>query len=310
MVCGALSENSPAIDSATGDFSFIIDDFDGQARIQGKLDIGSDEFSLEDIKRRPVTPDSVGPNWLNNPLIPKVLSIQLDGSGSVELDPVGGLYEVGTWVTLTAVPLDDWTFSEWSGDLSGTNPVDSIYIDDDKTVIARFSPPTQYKIVPWIIGKGQLLYDPPGNSYSPGTVVWVTAVPDDDWIFDSWSGALSGDLNPDSLIMDADKAIQAKFLDVTSIERPGISHSYHLSQNYPNPFNPETRIVFSIAEAGETVIEIYNSLGHKIDTILNQRLYAGQHEVNYDASHLASGIYHYRLRSGSFSQMKKMILIK
>jgi hypothetical protein len=304
------SENSPAIDSALGNFNFISDDFDGQSRPEGEYDIGSDERSAEPIVRRPVTADSTGPGWLNDPLIPKILAIQVEGTGSVQLDPPGGLYDVNTWVKITAIPEDSWTFLEWAGDLSGTNEIDSIYMDDDKTVIARFNPPTLYKIVPWIIGKGQLEYDPPGNSYAPGTVVWVTAIPDEGWTFDSWTGALSGNNNPDSLLMDADKGIQVKFADVSSISKSEQIKSYHLAQNYPNPFNPETKISFSIAQPGNTVIDIYNSLGHKIDTILDQNLYPGNYDVTYNASHLASGIYHYRLRSGSFVQMKKMILLK
>jgi len=194
--------------------------------------------------------------------------------------------------------------------LTGTSVSDSIFMDTDKTVIARFDPPVRYKIAPYIVGNGQLEYDPPGNSYAPGTVVWITAIPDPDWIFDSWAGALNGNKNPDSLVMDADKGILAKFVDLTFVDRPELNHSYQLAQNYPNPFNPATHIAFSIAKPGNSVLEIYDNAGHKVDTILSRFLYPGEYEISYNASHLASGVYHYRLISGNFVQMKKMILIK
>jgi poly(beta-D-mannuronate) lyase len=304
------TENSPVKDAGEESYVFITDDFDGQSRLEGEYDIGSDEISAEAIQRRPVTPDSVGPEWLNNPLIPKVLAITIEGDGSVVLDPAGGLYEVGTWVNLTAVPDEEWTFSEWGGELTGTNMTDSIYMDIDKTVIARFNPPVFYQITPWIVGTGRLEYDPPGNSYAPGTVVWVMAIPDSGWIFDSWGGALNGKENPDSLIMDADKGVMATFANITLIRGTKLKNRYQLAQNYPNPFNPVTHIAFSIAKTGDSMIEIYNSVGHKVDTILDQILYPGEYKIRYNASHLASGIYYYRLRTGSYTQIKKMILIK
>ena len=303
-------EDSPVKDAGEGSFVFITDDFDGQIRPTDEYDIGSDEISADAIQRRPVTPDSVGPGWLNNSLIPKVLAVSTQGDGSVELDPSDGLYEPGIWVTLTAIPDDQWTFKEWAGDLTGTNITDSIYMDTDKTVIARFNPPVLYKIAPWIVGNGLIEYDPPGNSYAPGTVVWVTAIPDSGWVFDSWGGVLSGNENPDSLIMDADKGVMAIFRNITLIRETQIKNAYHLAQNYPNPFNPVTHITFSIAKMGASVIEIYSSVGHKVDIILDQVMYPGEYKIRYNASHLASGIYYYRLSTGAYTQIKKMILIK
>ncbi|MBE0539369.1 MAG: DUF2341 domain-containing protein [Ignavibacterium sp.] len=85
---------------------------------------------------------------------------------------------------------------------------------------------------------------------------------------------------------------------------------FELSQNYPNPFNPKTTIRFSIPEAGNVKISLYNPLGQEVSTILNEVRESGTHIVNFDASELNSGMYIYKLESGSFIQTRKMILLK
>ncbi len=85
---------------------------------------------------------------------------------------------------------------------------------------------------------------------------------------------------------------------------------YRLDQNFPNPFNPSTIISFSLAKAGFTSLTIYNILGQKIASLYSGNLQKGYHEFSFDASKLASGIYFYRLESGTYSSMKKMIHLK
>jgi N-acetylneuraminic acid mutarotase len=85
---------------------------------------------------------------------------------------------------------------------------------------------------------------------------------------------------------------------------------FELTQNYPNPFNPKTSIRFSIPETGNVKLSLYNPLGQEVCTILNEVKESGTHLVNFDASELNSGMYIYKLESGSFVQSKKMILIK
>jgi hypothetical protein len=84
---------------------------------------------------------------------------------------------------------------------------------------------------------------------------------------------------------------------------------YHLSQNYPNPFNPSTTIEFDLPKASDVRIEVYNIAGQKIQTLLNERMPAGSHRVEFDASGFASGIYYYRVEAGGFVEVKKMILV-
>lgn len=103
-------------------------------------------------------------------------------------------------------------------------------------------------------------------------------------------------------------------LGLVSVEEIDLPTEYSLSQNYPNPFNPSTKINFSLPKGGLTKIIIYDSLGNEIETLINQELNAGFHEVNLDvnstANDLSSGIYFYKIQSGDFTQTKKMILIK
>ena len=83
-----------------------------------------------------------------------------------------------------------------------------------------------------------------------------------------------------------------------------------LEQNYPNPFNPSTSIKYSIPEGGFVTLDVYNLLGEKVTSLVNGVQEAGRYEINFDASNLASGIYVYSLRSGSFNLVKKMLLMK
>ena len=85
---------------------------------------------------------------------------------------------------------------------------------------------------------------------------------------------------------------------------------YTLSQNYPNPFNPSTTIEFSLPTSEDVQIEIYNIAGQKIETLLNERMPAGDHKMEYNARNLASGIYFYKIQAGHFQDVKKMVLIK
>lgn len=89
-----------------------------------------------------------------------------------------------------------------------------------------------------------------------------------------------------------------------------IISTFNLEQNYPNPFNPSTTINFSVQQAGNVTMSVYNLLGQKVATLVDQKMQAGSHSVIFDASALSSGTYIYRITSGDFVQTKKMMLIK
>lgn len=95
--------------------------------------------------------------------------------------------------------------------------------------------------------------------------------------------------------------------DEETIEIPT---SFSLAQNFPNPFNPVTTIQFSLPQAGNVTLKIYNLLGEEEKTLADEYRQAGKHSVQFNANNLASGIYFYRLQTGNFVQTKKMILLK
>lgn len=85
---------------------------------------------------------------------------------------------------------------------------------------------------------------------------------------------------------------------------------FALEQNYPNPFNPETRISYNLANADNVKLVILNVLGQQVSILVNEKQDAGAHQIIFNASGLASGIYYYKIESGSFSSVKKMIVLK
>lgn len=86
--------------------------------------------------------------------------------------------------------------------------------------------------------------------------------------------------------------------------------TYSLHQNYPNPFNPSTTIKFDLATGDNVKLAIYDILGRENSVLVNQYLSAGSYTINFTNSNLASGIYFYRLSAGSFTDIKKMTLVK
>jgi len=90
----------------------------------------------------------------------------------------------------------------------------------------------------------------------------------------------------------------------------GVPVTFALHQNYPNPFNPSTVVSFTLGKGDITSLVVYNVLGQKVATLFSGYAPAGTHEVTFDARALSSGVYFYRLESGSFSAVRKMMLLK
>ncbi len=89
-----------------------------------------------------------------------------------------------------------------------------------------------------------------------------------------------------------------------------LAAEYHLGQNYPNPFNPSTVIPFSIANPSHVQLDVFDIVGRRVATLLNEPLSSGSHEVRFDAGSFSSGVYFFRIQAGSFTKVNRMVLLK
>ncbi len=97
---------------------------------------------------------------------------------------------------------------------------------------------------------------------------------------------------------------------ISSPEDAGTVHTFNLEQNYPNPFNPSTMISFALPHDSHVRLTVYNALGQIVRVLVDQYENAGNYRLTFDGSGLSSGLYFYRLDAGSYSQTKKMMLLK
>ncbi len=100
-----------------------------------------------------------------------------------------------------------------------------------------------------------------------------------------------------------------RYVGVNNISNEIPKH-FSLSQNYPNPFNPTTNIKFQIPKSGFVKLIIFDVLGKEVQTLVNEQLSAGTYNADFEGSSLPSGVYYYKLETVSFTQTKKMVLIK
>ena len=98
--------------------------------------------------------------------------------------------------------------------------------------------------------------------------------------------------------------------DTFADETENVPETFALDQNYPNPFNPSTQIRYHLPVEADVQLVIFTILGERIATLVNARRQAGSHEFSFDATHLSSGIYIYRLEAGDFVSTRKMLLVR
>ena len=115
---------------------------------------------------------------------------------------------------------------------------------------------------------------------------------------------------PMSIVFDPGNWILKNNTTVTEVEDFTLPLEFSLEQNYPNPFNPSTTIEYSIPESGNVTLKVFDVLGNEVATLINGQNEAGKHKIDFNASTLKSGVYFYRIESGSFVETKKLILLK
>lgn len=137
------------------------------------------------------------------------LDISIEGEGTVGRIPFEDTYSYGEEVILYADPDEDWEFSHWEGDLSGSNPEPSLVMDRNKSVTAVFE--ASYTLEVIIDGEGSVDIDPDRESYGDGDTVWLEASADSGWEFSHWEDDLSGENESASLTMTKNKIVTAVF---------------------------------------------------------------------------------------------------
>ena len=104
--------------------------------------------------------------------------------------------------------------------------------------------------------------------------------------------------------------VQAAITIISSLTTTTSPMDYKLCQNYPNPFNPRTTIKYQLQMISEVELSVYNVLGQKVATLVSENQPAGEYNIEWDASGLASGMYYYRLTAGQFVETKRLVLLK
>ena len=102
-------------------------------------------------------------------------------------------------------------------------------------------------------------------------------------------------------------------IDLTALdtkENVYVPAEFKLHQNYPNPFNPITVISYQLSVSGLVLLKVFDVLGKEVATLINDVKPAGSYEVQFDASNLPSSIYFYKLSTDTFTETKKMVLIR
>ncbi len=120
-------------------------------------------------------------------------------------------------------------------------------------------------------------------------------------------GSFNGDFDLDAVVAVNSSADQPTSVRESSKLQP---EEFTLAQNYPNPFNPSTNIAFTLPQAAQVTVEIFNNLGQKVTTLISEKMQAGVQSISWNAAGQASGVYLYSVRVGDFVKAGKMILLK
>jgi len=242
-------------------------------------------------------------NYLVTAVIEQIAAYTLSVSGTngfVSVSPQKVTYEPNEAVVLIAMADEGYRFLDWSGDITGTENPTAVFMTEDKTIVANFEViPPSYTITKTATN-GTITMDPPGGVYEEGTVVTVTAAPNEKYLFAEWAGDLSGTVNPQTITVDGDMSISATFIkDVTGIDYEG-SGNNNMEQNFPNPFSTSTTISYQLNVASHVNISVYNILGEKIVVLVNEKHAPGHYTVDWNSidkngNQLVNGIYIYRL---------------
>ena len=261
--------------------------------------------------------------------------IKIEGDADSVLADTQYSIEHGTQITLWAVSTDEgkYPFDKWSGDADTMDNPIMITVTDNMTINANFE-----DTVPVELASFAVEYAP--NSVNNALLLkWQTATEtnnlgfdversigtDDNWEkisflqgYGTTSSAKSYEFIDDEAttqdvyfyrLKQIDTNGDFTYSDVVEFEVSAPSE-FALKQNYPNPFNPSTNIVFQLKEDVDVTLAVFDLLGRQVMTVVDEPMKAGTHKVTFDAREISAGVYFYSLQAGTYSEIKKMTLIK
>jgi len=189
------------------------------------------------------------------------------------------------------------------------NNGDLLVSDYDGTAVKRFDPDGNY-LGDFITG---IHFSEGVDIFQNGNILIGNGATSSVKMFDSNGNYIKDFIPGGSGGLVTPNAVVIRVTNISSVSNdensPNIN-SFILEQNYPNPFNPVTTIKYSLREDGFTKLKVYDVLGKEIATLLNEDKPAGNYEINFDAQDIPSGVYLYSIISGSYTNTKKMILLK
>jgi hypothetical protein len=239
-----------------------------------------------------------------------------DGGGGdvgydIEVDSLGYVYVAGVTLSNSYVTLK--------------------YAPDGKLMWSRVQMSSQYPYLPKIkLDKNRNVYMS-FVSYRPGQYSNYAVVKYNNDGVQQWIGVYNNngnsnfnyiydmtvDSKPNASIYVTGKS-GGSMATVTFVQTPtatnpisyAVPDEFNLEQNYPNPFNPSTTIRFDVRTSGNVTLKVFDVLGREVRAIVNEFLKSGSYSVQFSGDNLPSGVYYYELMAGSFSETKRMVLVK
>jgi uncharacterized protein (TIGR02145 family) len=203
-----------------------------------------------------------------DPQVPKTLSTSVlpAGAGTINVSPGGTSFTTDQVVTLIPQPNQHWVFKNWEGDASGTSNPLSVTMSSNKSVVAVFMR-RNYPLTLTMEGEGtvseKIVFNPSGKDYPHSTIVELTPVAKQGWLFDSWSGDLTGNEAPKNITIDNPKSVKAKFVQqqISNLACASALTSGNLVATLPAGSGVSTSIPYTTVAGGSYVGQSVTSTG-------------------------------------------------